>query len=238
MNRDHLVLYLMECEPDMELDIAVINLDSRRDRRSTFEENMLKRGFSPTDFYFYRAKETPGYGQLGCARSHLGVLVERYIESEADFYLIMEDDYQLEITKDELENLVGEFSDIVGLDGGVWLLNSLEPIVLKSQDFEQWSKVLRSYTTAAYLFPRAYVKTIISIFAKSVHLLEKNRTLLASLNKAHQDKNISPEANYLRKRIYEYIAVDNIWAAEQLNHKFWIFNAGVGRTIGFESDIQ
>jgi len=165
------LLYYME-----HIDaIIYINLDKRGDRRKEMETQLVHYGLSAERF---SAHETPGFGILGCGRSHCDVLKMAKTRGYKNI-LILEDDFEFVVSSTELQMNMGrlfqEFSNfdvcmlaynlhesesVIGLDGSV-------------SDFV--GRVLFAQTASAYIVQSHYYDDLIRLYEWAMPLLESTQ---------------------------------------------------------------
>ncbi len=93
--------------------IVYINLNRRTDRREQIETELNNFGLQ---YERFEAIETPGFGIYGCGLSHLSVL-KLAKEGNYDNILILEDDFQFLVSKEEFETqLNGFFEEKIAFD--------------------------------------------------------------------------------------------------------------------------
>lgn len=80
--------------------IVYINLKHREDRMKEIHEEFEKYDFPKEKIERFEAIPTPGFGILGCGKSHLEVL-KMAKQQKWKNVLILEDDFQIVVTKEE-----------------------------------------------------------------------------------------------------------------------------------------
>ena len=87
--------------------VIYINLDKRTDRREEIEAELERMGFPKNKIMRLSATSNPG-GHVGCALSHLRAL-EHAQKHQLANVLILEDDFQFLVTREELEERLQHF---------------------------------------------------------------------------------------------------------------------------------
>lgn len=156
--------------------IFYINLEYRKDRKEEIEQ--LLREYDLIDkserFIGYHI---PEQGILGCSKSHLAVLK---IAKDRGYQhtLILEDDFEFVITKEEFENKLTEFfkSDLSNQYDVCMLSFNLKEISLENvPECDLVRKVLNAQTASAYIVNGNYLDTIIGLYEWSCPLLEQTK---------------------------------------------------------------
>ena len=145
--------------------VVYINLDKRTDRRAQIEEELTRWGLNAERFAAY---EVPGYGLVGCARSHCEVL-RQAIEEGVSSLLVIEDDVRFFGTRADADVRLRAALD-AHPDYDVLMLDY---VLQRSDPPEQGvGRVLEGSTTGMYLVRGAYLPTLYQNFLESYnHLL-------------------------------------------------------------------
>ena len=190
-----------------EIDrIFYINLAKRTDRKEQIE-NELNR-MCLTNYERYDAHRVEWFGAIGCSLSHLHVLS---IARERGYkrIMILEDDFQFVVSREEFENNLRVFFDLK-LNWEVCFLAS--NIIQKHElanDKYNVDIVVNAQTTCGYIINSV-------LFNEFIDLLE------FSINKLHHTG---------KHWVY---AIDMIWKVFQTSKKWVVFK----QTIGKQSDIR
>ena len=183
-----------------------INLSSRVDRRNHMN-GQLKSKFHWMNFSRFDAIIELN-GALGCAKSHLQVMHSWLLNGENDLLFVFEDDVIINLNSIELLDLIEKFQissfDVLCL--GYNTANRLKV----DYDFSVSSSIK---TTSCYIVKSHMKSEFISVYEKSIYLLEKG-----------VDSSIA--------------AVDLVWQELQRKHYFCITNDRYVVQMESFSDIQ
>lgn len=185
------------------IDIKVINLKHRTDRRLEAIEELSK--ISITDFseIFFDAKYIENNGAIGCALSH-GMLISNFLyNSNSPFLLILEDDFEININLDFLK-IIREIINYADY-WDVFLLGHNQAIPIEGTKFIDIQRVINSQTMSGYLISRNYAPKLIASFFTSANLLKKYEELC------------EPNKKYARN----IFCCDQNWKDLQVKDKFW-----------------
>lgn len=150
--------------------IVYINLDHRIDRREEVEGELKEYNIPQEKIRRFSAiKYDPGF--IGCTMSHIAVL-EEAIKDNVKNILILEDDFQFVVSKDEFYESVDYFFNLQKpWDVIMFNYNTNNP-ENKVEDFQDDSKigyVRFAQTTCAYLVNGHYMKTLLQNFKEGLH---------------------------------------------------------------------
>jgi len=166
------------------------------------------------------AQYSPRNGSIGCASSHAFALATFLFRTDADFCLIVEDDFQiregdyLEAEK-KIKNIL--LSDT---DWDVVLLSSNQAIPVKSTQIAGLFKVINAQTTGAYLISRRYAPELIKLFDHSANLISSS----------FFNMDIGAQK-------YFY-ALDMLWKNEQIYREYMAFLPSISIQAESFSDIE
>jgi len=148
--------------------IIYINLDKRIDRRIEIEDELNKYGL--TNYERFPAIEA-NFGLVGCGKSHLEVL-KMAKKNNYKNVLILEDDFEFMITKEEFEAYIEEFFSFK-MHYDVLMLNyNLQEYEVVKNNY-LIGKVKYSLSAAGYLVNNHYYDKLIEIIEYNIPLLEK-----------------------------------------------------------------
>jgi glycosyl transferase family 25 len=149
--------------------IFYINLNRRIDRKEHIEKELNNFNLK---YERFEAIETPGCGIIGCGLSHLQVLK---IAKERNYknVLILEDDFQFIVTKEEFEKELHDFFEL-NLDYDVCFL-SYRVLVASHTTYPNVNKVLESQTASGYIVSNKYYDSLIQLYETAIPLLEATR---------------------------------------------------------------
>jgi glycosyl transferase family 25 len=151
--------------------IFYINLAHRTDRRELIEAELNNFGLK---YERFEAHYIPQFGALGCSKSHLDVLKiakERNYEN----IIILEDDFQFIVTKQELEEELTKFFDAGLLFGGCLLAYNLFEYEKTKYDFLY--RIRNAQTMSGYIVNKRCYDRFISLLEKSNKLLELTKDI-------------------------------------------------------------
>lgn len=186
--------------------IIYINLNKRVDRKISIENEL--ENFGLTNYERFEAIETPGFGFIGCAFSHLSVLK---IAKERNYknILILEDDFIFSVDKNKLETQLNEFFQI-DIPYDVCML-SYNMIQYNPTKYSVINQVVEAQAASGYLVDNHYYDTLIKLYEESFPLLQ--------LTKQHW--------------IY---ANDQIWKQLQRKDRWYYFVERIGKQMAGYSD--
>lgn len=154
--------------------IIYINLDYREDRREEIEREIERMDLQEKTERF-KGIRVVEQGILGCTKSHLAVLK---LAKERGYknVLILEDDFEFVISKDDVETELQTFFDS-GIDYDVCMISYL----LQKEDDQiveecpNLGRVIEAQTASGYLVNEKYYDTIIALYEWACPLLEKTK---------------------------------------------------------------
>jgi GR25 family glycosyltransferase involved in LPS biosynthesis len=170
--------------------IFYINLDKREDRRKEIEDELTKYELSGER---YSAIYTPHSGIVGCGYSHLNVLK---LAKERGYknVLILEDDFEFVVSKQELEeSLTTFFKKMPKYD-----VCMLSYIVQKSEEIPGNTvirKIIDGQTASGYIVNADYLDVLIELYEWAIPALEKTNEHWNYAND-HVWKRLQPGANW------------------------------------------
>jgi glycosyl transferase family 25 len=149
--------------------IIYINLNKRTDRREEIEEEL---NHFDLKYERFEAIETPGFGIHGCGLSHLQVLK---LAKEQDYknVLILEDDFQFLVTKEEFEKNLTQFFEL-DLPFDVCMLS----YNLKEYETTEYDFILRMldvHSASGYIVNSNYYDKLIELYEWALPLLETTK---------------------------------------------------------------
>jgi len=171
--------------------IFYINLDKREDRKEEIESTLKNYDLFNISERI-TAIETPGQGILGCTMSHLNaikVAKERNYEN----VLILEDDFQFTISKEEFENQLQIFFDSkIPFDVCMISYN-----IQQSQptDYPFLTKIIESQTASGYIIHHRFYDKMIELYQWAIPLLHDTREHWHYANDQCW-KRLQPESNW------------------------------------------
>ncbi len=187
-----------------ELDVRIINLRHRSDRRLEClkEFESLQLDFQD-DSVFFPAKHLPSLGARGCSLSHAMALSEFLFNSTKPYVMILEDDFSARepaVFRESLNQIL-KFSNF----WDVYLLGHNQAIPVSATQVPQVVKVINSQTTSGYIVGRLYACKLIEIFYRSAELLGMYDSL--------------PTPN--KELTRHSICCDMLWKELQIKDRFW-----------------
>lgn len=149
--------------------IFYINLEKRTDRKEQIENQLNNFGL---EYERFNAIYMPGYGDVGCALSHLEVL---RIAKERNYknILILEDDFEFLVDKNTFESLLNEFySKNINYDV---LFLSYNVIRGTETEYNFIEKGLEVQTASGYIVNSHYYDKLINLLEYSCPILQSTR---------------------------------------------------------------
>ncbi len=186
--------------------VFFINLDKRTDRREEIENELKKMDIVAER---YPAIYTPESGIVGCGYSHLNVL-KMAKEQNVKNVLILEDDFEFIISKEEFEEELEHFFNTIP-DYDVCMLGY---IVQQSEEVNNNPKIrrlLNAQTASGYIVNGNYLDTLIELYSWAIPALERT----------------NEHWNY---------ANDHVWKQLQPNGKWYYFVNRIGKQRRSYSD--
>ena len=150
--------------------IFYINLAHRQDRRQEIEQELNNFNLR---YERFEAIATPGCGSIGCSYSHLGVL-KLARERGYKNVLIIEDDFQFKVSKDEFEDgLNALFTNPIQFD--VCMLGYNLKNGTTVQEYPWLTRVYEAQTASAYLVNDSMYDRLIDLYEWSSPLMDSTR---------------------------------------------------------------
>lgn len=171
--------------------IFYINLDKREDRKEEIETELINYCLIQNAERI-EAIPTPGQGILGCTMSHLNA-IKLARERKYKNVLILEDDFQFTISKEELENQLRMLFE-EGPEFDICMISyNIQRDIPTEYPFLQ--KVLEAQTASGYIVNESFYNKIIGLYEWAIPLLEQTRE---HWNYANDQcwKLLQPEANW------------------------------------------
>ena len=150
--------------------IFYINLEKRLDRKIHIEKQLQYFNLNPISER-YEAICTPHSGIIGCSFSHLNVL-KLARERGYKNVLILEDDFEFIVSKQEFEYAIAEFFNS-NISYDVLMISY---IIQKSEEVPKFpfiKKIIDGQTAAGYIVSCDYYDTLIQLYEETTILLEK-----------------------------------------------------------------
>jgi GR25 family glycosyltransferase involved in LPS biosynthesis len=144
-----------------------INLDSREDRKTHFEE--LKRNHPFFENVERMSAVCESNGAIGCGKSHIQVL-SKCLELDGEVFLVCEDD--LTILNEEHFK---KFVDSIDIHED-WDLITLTPrgTTMKGEELSNgFSRIYNNQTTTGYIIKKSIIPNLIENLNKAINGLEK-----------------------------------------------------------------
>jgi glycosyl transferase family 25 len=171
--------------------ILYINLDKRTDRREEIE-NELKQVNLYDRAERIEAIPTPNQGILGCTMSHLKA-IRTAKERDYNNILILEDDFQFTIEKEEFENQITRLFENMPTFDVCMISYNIQRSIETNHDFLR--KVLEAQTASGYIINKCFYDKLINLYEWAIPLLEQTKE---HWNYANDQcwKRLQPEANW------------------------------------------
>lgn len=156
-------------------ELKIINLLHRKDRKIDCMKELQTINIVDLDNVFFNAKFVSDYGALGCALSHAMAMAEFLFESEKQYLIILEDDFNIEDPQIFLEKI----RQIILIENkwDCFLLGHNVAIPIEQTEIQNVFRVINAQTTSGYLVNRSYIPKMIQYFFKSAELLRKYKGL-------------------------------------------------------------
>ncbi len=161
-----------------KIDVYLISLPHRKDRRLECEQN-----FEKYDLPYANVNVIPGiledeYPALGASKAHLKALMSFYFYSNNEYGIFLEDDFSFEQSFNKIISIVESLSD----KEYVWdvLMLTGMSVELQSNDKVMDLPLKRLYSAqsgAGYVVKRSYIPNLINIFSQSVVELTANENI-------------------------------------------------------------
>jgi glycosyl transferase family 25 len=188
--------------------IFYINLKTRPDRKAEIEQDLQNFGLEAERF---EAIHTPDFGIYGCGLSHLAVLK---LAKERNYrnVLILEDDFEFLVTKDEFQDQLQQFF-ASSREYNVCMLayDVRERDTSFPHDAGNVERLLFAQTAAGYLVNCNYYDKLIELYESALPQLIETR------------------------RHWDY-ANDIVWRSLQQNDKWFYFTNRIGKQRASYSD--
>jgi GR25 family glycosyltransferase involved in LPS biosynthesis len=152
-------------------NIFYINLDKRQDRKEEIELELKNYGLFDNSERI-QAIETPGQGILGCTMSHLNA-IKLAKERSYENILILEDDFQFTISKEEFENQLQTFFES-NIQYDVCMISYN---IQQSQptEYSFLTKVLEAQTASGYIIHHTFYDKMIELYEWAIPLLDQTK---------------------------------------------------------------
>jgi GR25 family glycosyltransferase involved in LPS biosynthesis len=171
--------------------IFYINLDKRQDRKEEIELELKNYSIFDNSERI-QAIETPGQGILGCTKSHLNA-IKLAKERSYENILILEDDFQFIISKEEFENqLQTFFENNIQYDVCMISYN-----IQQSQPTEYpfLTKIIEAQTASGYIIHHTFYDKMIELYEWAIPLLDQTKAHWYYANDQCW-KRLQPHANW------------------------------------------
>jgi len=168
--------------------------------------------------HFLDAKHTLRNGAIGCAFSQAFALSRFLFESNAEYCLIFEDDFEV-LNPDNFADTLTDFLTRND-DWDVLMLASNVAVPISASLHPNVFRVAHAQTASAYLVKRKYAPTLIKTFYEAADYLSSRYLVLDTKTQ-----------NY-------FYAIDMIWKSLQLEAKFYAFLPQLVRQRESYSDIE
>jgi glycosyl transferase family 25 len=148
--------------------IFYINLEHRKDRKEQIENELESMSLKQNSERFEAINKKPGI--VGCGYSHLEVL-KLSKERNYENVLILEDDFQFLVNKEELEKeLTKFFENIKEFDVCMLAYNVNE---WKDTELPFLKKALNVQTASAYIVHKRFYDSLINLYEEAIPTLER-----------------------------------------------------------------
>ncbi len=202
----------------LNIDTFIIGLKNRLDRRQHVESQLRKISLNAELVRFQEARFTPRNGAIGCALSHAYALSRFMFESNSEYCLIFEDDFEILNSSTFQQSVSDVLSKFDGWD--VLMLASNVAVPISGAVHPNIYRVINAQTASAYFVKRAYAPTLIKVFYEASEYMS---------------------SNYLRletKPLNYFYAIDMLWKPLQYEGKYYAFLPQLVRQRESFSDIE
>jgi GR25 family glycosyltransferase involved in LPS biosynthesis len=202
----------------INIDTFIISLKHREDRRLEALNQISKIKLNPERVQFQDAKYTLRNGAIGCAFSQAFALSKFLFESNAEYCLIFEDDFEVLNPENFADTLIGFLTSREDWD--VLLLASNLAVPISGQVHPNVFRVAHAQTASAYIVKRNYAPTLIKTFYEAADYLSSRYLALDTKTQ-----------NY-------FYALDMLWKPLQLKDNFLAYLPQLVRQRESYSDIE
>jgi GR25 family glycosyltransferase involved in LPS biosynthesis len=202
----------------ISIETYIVSLKHRDDRRTQAHNQIVKLKLNPERVQFQDAKYTLRNGAIGCALSQAFALSRFLYESNAEYCLIFEDDFEVLNPDGFADTLTGFLTSNNEWD--VLMLASNVPVPISGPVYPNVFRVAHAQTASAYLVKRRYAPTLIKTFYEAADYLSSRYLALDTKTQ-----------NY-------FYAIDMIWKPLQLEANFYAFLPQLVRQRESYSDIE
>jgi GR25 family glycosyltransferase involved in LPS biosynthesis len=200
--------------------VYIINLAHRKDRLTETFYQLEKLNFNQALIEVIDAQYSPRNGSIGCAASHAFALATFLFRTDADYCLIVEDDFQVAAGNSidaamKIENML-----LANADWDVVMLASNQSIPVKSTDLTGVFRVINAQTASAYFVRKKYAPELIRLFYQSANLISSSFFNLEIRWQKH------------------FYALDMLWKNEQIHRTYFAFLPAISVQAESFSDIE
>ena len=159
------------------LEIKIINLPHRQDRKLECESEISRLELPQEIFSFFSATYDQNLPPRGCAISHALAVSEFIIQSEKNFLLVLEDDFEILST----EGFVFALTNLLKLNHSwdVAMFSHNQAIPIDGSRVQGFQRVVNSQTSSSYLLKRHFSPTLLKSFFQSINGLSASQKLPA-----------------------------------------------------------
>lgn len=185
-----------------------INLEKRIDRKQHLINQFIKFNI---DRYERINAIHHIIGHIGCTLSHI-VAIEKFIQSDYNYAIILEDDFEFIISTEQYYNLLEKLYS----SNLEWNIVLLSANIMKSKPYNDFLQTcIEAQTTSGYIVSKPFAKTLLQNYREGLdlYLSENGKQQLHS--------------------------IDQYWKKLQGENSNWfIFNPKCGRQMRSFSDIE
>lgn len=202
----------------LSIDTFIISLKSRLDRQEQVESQLGRIGLNRELVRFQEAKFTPRNGAIGCALSHAYAMSRFMFESNSEYGLFFEDDFEV-LKPDTFQQSLSEcLTNFHEWD--VLMLASNVAVPVSGAVHPNVFRVIHAQTASAYLVKRTYAPTLIKAFYEASEYMSRNYFRLDT------------------KSLNYFYAIDMIWKPLQHEGRYYAFLPQIVRQRESYSDIE
>ena len=195
--------------------IYYINLPHREDRKEKMLNWISVSGFPKDKVNRIEAVYNYEKGYIGCTLSHIKA-VETFIQSNKEFCIIYEDDYNPIDLPNYWDNIQKIFDSKLSFDAVLLAYNDYS-LLLENTNFDYIKRVFQTYTASGYMITKQFAPILLQNFRQCLELC------------------IEEERNFQRNT--EKYCVDVHWIHLMDKYVFLCFYPRLGKQIEGFSDI-
>lgn len=178
--------------------IYYINLEHRKDRRASIEQQISTfLGDNPNGVHVQRieAIHVPGFGILGCGRSHI-LALQTFLASEHETCIIFEDDFVFSLPAEQCRSMFESFFSQSRIAEKQW---DVVMVASNTKSAEQYNELLDkcidAQTASGYMIHRSFAPTLLANLLEGSALLESTHNINLFANDIYW-KHLQPHSQW------------------------------------------